>query len=219
MISRTSSTPVWLAASISITSIWRPSAIATHGSHTPQGSIVGPPCPSGPMQLSALAISRAVEVLPTPRTPVSRKAWAMPPALDGVGRASAPSRPGRSARRRSAGGICGRARGNAPRRQACSGCFGKVEPEARRFVVHGAGLGALNRVIARRDSVDLQSGRLAVSHMAGGSRRPGTKSLWLLPSGSDQVGDSAVRRLPRAIWGSSAPRQACTCSFIDRSRG
>src|SRR3990167_583830 len=76
MISRTSSTPVWLAASISITSIWRPSAIARHGSHTPHGSIVGPPCPSGPMQLSALAISRAVDVLPTPRTPVIRKACA-----------------------------------------------------------------------------------------------------------------------------------------------
>jgi hypothetical protein len=34
------------------------------------------PVPSGPTQFSALAISRAVEVLPTPRTPVSRKAWA-----------------------------------------------------------------------------------------------------------------------------------------------
>src|SRR4051794_13034384 len=32
----------------------------------------------------------------------------------------------------------------------------------------------------------------------GGSRRPGTNSLWLLPSGPDQVGDSAVRRLPWA---------------------
>src|SRR5689334_24419543 len=32
--------------------------------------------------------------------------------------------------------------------------------------------------------------------LQGGSRRPGTKSLWLLPSGPDQVGDSAVRRLP-----------------------
>ena len=59
--------------------MWRPSAIARHGSQTPHGSIVGPPCPSGPMQLSALATSRAVEVLPTPRTPVSRKAWAMRP--------------------------------------------------------------------------------------------------------------------------------------------
>src|SRR3569623_1190160 len=35
MISRTSSTPVWLAASISLTSICRPSVIARHGSHTP----------------------------------------------------------------------------------------------------------------------------------------------------------------------------------------
>ena len=67
------------AASISITSICRPSAIARHGSQTLQGVIVGPPCPSGPMQLSALAISRAVEVLPTPRTPVSRKACAIRP--------------------------------------------------------------------------------------------------------------------------------------------
>jgi len=50
-----------------------------HGSHTPQGSMVGPPCPSGPMQFSALATRRAVEVLPTPRTPVSRKAWAIRP--------------------------------------------------------------------------------------------------------------------------------------------
>jgi len=36
------------------------------------------------------------------------------------------------------------------------------------------------------------------SFSGGGSRRPGTKSLWLLPSGPDQVGDSAVRRLPNA---------------------
>src|SRR5687768_13853454 len=28
--------------------------------------------------------------------------------------------------------------------------------------------------------------------------RPGTKSLWLLPSGSDQVGDSTVRPTPAA---------------------
>ena len=79
MISRMSSIPVCEAASISITSMCRPSEIARHGSQTLHGVIVGPPCPSGPMQLSALAISRAVEVLPTPRTPVSRKAWAMRP--------------------------------------------------------------------------------------------------------------------------------------------
>src|SRR6185437_4936791 len=36
------------------------------------------------------------------------------------------------------------------------------------------------------------------SKKEGGSRRPGAKSLWLLPSGPDQVGDSAVRRLPRS---------------------
>ena len=61
MISRTSSTPVCEAASISTTSMWRPSAIAWHCSHWPHGAMVGPPCPSGPTQFRALAISRAVE--------------------------------------------------------------------------------------------------------------------------------------------------------------
>ena len=41
--------------------------------------MVGPPVPSGPMQLSARAMMRAVVVLPTPRTPVRIKAWAMRP--------------------------------------------------------------------------------------------------------------------------------------------
>ena len=40
-------------------------------SHTPQGETVIPPLPSGPVQLSARAMIRAVVVLPTPRTPVS----------------------------------------------------------------------------------------------------------------------------------------------------
>ena len=43
----------------------------------PQGSIVGPPVPSGPTQFSPLAMIRAVVVLPTPRTPVSMKACAI----------------------------------------------------------------------------------------------------------------------------------------------
>ena len=55
---------------------WVRSAIARHGSQTPHGSIVAPPCPSGPTQFSALAISRAVLVLPPPRTPVIRNACA-----------------------------------------------------------------------------------------------------------------------------------------------
>ena len=46
-------------------------------SQTPQGSIVAPPCPSGPVQFSPLATIRAVVVLPTPRTPVSTKACAI----------------------------------------------------------------------------------------------------------------------------------------------
>ena len=52
---------------------------ATQLAQTPQGSMVGPPLPSAPMQLRARATIRAVVVLPTPRTPVSMKAWAMRP--------------------------------------------------------------------------------------------------------------------------------------------
>ncbi len=59
---------------------WRRSA-----SQTPQGSTVGPPLPSGPMQLSARAMIRAVVVLPTPRTPVSMKACGDAAGGDGVG--------------------------------------------------------------------------------------------------------------------------------------
>ena len=77
--SRISSTPVREAASISITSTWRSSAIARQCSQSPQGETVGPPVPSGPMQLRARAMIRAVVVLPTPRTPVRMKAWAMRP--------------------------------------------------------------------------------------------------------------------------------------------
>ena len=76
--------PVWDAASISITSTWRPSAIARHGSHTPHGSIVGPPCPSGPTQFMARAMMRAVVVLPTPRTPVSMNACATRPSANAL---------------------------------------------------------------------------------------------------------------------------------------
>jgi hypothetical protein len=71
-----SSTPVREAASISITSTWRSSAIARQCSHWPQGETVGPPLPSAPTQLSARARIRAVVVLPTPRTPVRIKACA-----------------------------------------------------------------------------------------------------------------------------------------------
>ncbi len=71
--------PVRVAASISSTSMWRLSAIATQGSQTPQGSGVGWPLPSGPMQFSARAMIRAVLVLPTPRMPVKRNACAIRP--------------------------------------------------------------------------------------------------------------------------------------------
>ena len=96
--------PVREAASISITSTWRDSAMEMHASHWPHGVIVGFAfAPSGPMQLSARAMMRAVVVLPTPRTPVSMKACAMRPvakAFDSVRtRASCPI---------SASNVCGR---------------------------------------------------------------------------------------------------------------
>ena len=81
-MSRTLSTPLLEAASISTTSTARPSAISTQGVQTPHGSAVGPFS-----QLSALATSRAVVVFPTPRGPVNRKAcasWPVRSALDSV---------------------------------------------------------------------------------------------------------------------------------------
>ncbi len=74
MTSRTLSMPVFDAASISRTSMSRPSAISRQASHTPQGSGVGPFS-----QLSMRARMRAVVVLPTPRGPPKTKAWAMRP--------------------------------------------------------------------------------------------------------------------------------------------
>ena len=201
MISRTSSMPVCEAASISITSICRPSAIARHGSHTLHGVIVGPPCPSGPMQLSALAISRAVEVLPTPRTPVSRKAWAMRPrsiALASV--FTIASWPISSAK------VCGRylrasTRYGDARRVRRRRFVRKVEAQAGRFgVVHHCEW-------FRRSCSSLR---------AGGSRNdPKRISLWLLPSGSDQVGDSLVRPTSAArIWVEAGR----ACKFIVRAQ-
>ena len=71
-MSRTLSTPLFDAASISIDVDARPSAISTQGVQTPQGSAVGAPF----SQFSAFATSRAVVVFPTPRGPVNRNAWA-----------------------------------------------------------------------------------------------------------------------------------------------
>ena len=63
------------AASISTTSRWEPSRIATHCSQAPQGSAVGP-C----SQLTIFARMRAVEVLPVPRGPQNRNAWCRRPS-------------------------------------------------------------------------------------------------------------------------------------------
>jgi hypothetical protein len=67
MISRTSSTLVRLAASISCTSVDEPAAMPRQSAQTPQGSGVGPFS-----QFSARARRRAIVVFPTPRGPVSR---------------------------------------------------------------------------------------------------------------------------------------------------
>ena len=64
------STPVLLAASISSTSIFFPSAIPEQDSQTPHGLVEIFVNFSGFMQLNNFAIILAVEVLPTPRTPV-----------------------------------------------------------------------------------------------------------------------------------------------------
>ena len=66
--------PVWLAASISSTSMSRPCAISRHASQAPHGSAVGPVS-----QLSARARMRAVVVLPHPREPANTKACARRP--------------------------------------------------------------------------------------------------------------------------------------------
>ena len=67
-----SSTPLWLAASISITSMELPEEISVHDSHLQHGS------PStGFAQLSAFAKILALVVLPIPRDPTKRYAWPM----------------------------------------------------------------------------------------------------------------------------------------------
>src|SRR5688500_1090068 len=181
MISRTSSTPVCEAASISITSMCRPSAIARHGSHSPQGSMVGPPCPSGPRQFSAFATSRAVEVLPTPRTPVSRKAWAIRPrsmALASV--LTIASWPINSWK------LCGRYLRASTRYGVAalvfSGCGGSSRPRP------GDSASSISRGL----------GGEAGHCERWEPERPEAKSLWLLPSGPDQVGDCSVRPTPGA---------------------
>ena len=63
------STPLWEAASSSVTSIDVPAATIRHDAQTPQGSP-----PSRAVQLSALAKIRAVEVLPVPLGPLNRYA-------------------------------------------------------------------------------------------------------------------------------------------------
>src|SRR5213594_1875662 len=71
-ISRTSSTPVFDAQSISMTSTEVPWAISAQAGQVLQGVPVGPFS-----QLSALARMRATVVLPTPRVPENKNACAI----------------------------------------------------------------------------------------------------------------------------------------------
>ena len=70
-----SSIPRFDAASISMTSNVAPSRMATHDGQASHGSAFAPRF----VQLSALARIRASEVLPVPRGPVNRIAWATRP--------------------------------------------------------------------------------------------------------------------------------------------
>src|SRR3954451_5932794 len=65
-----SSTELFEAASISMTSIEVALAIDTHDSQTPHGVVVGP-C----SQLRQAARILAIDVLPVPREPTNRLAW------------------------------------------------------------------------------------------------------------------------------------------------
>ena len=128
-------------------------------------------------------------------------------------RESSPWRPGRSARRRSGAGICARARDTGSRRRARAHQAGRAQG-GQFVVVHRQRFRVLPGVMPAKAGIHVSkpnrrtsSGRhrpqpsLRRAMLDGGSRRPGTKSLWLLPSGPDQVGDSAVRRLPSAAYG------------------
>ena len=66
---RIASTPVCEAPSISWTSIEAPSVISIQDGHLLQGCSVGPS-----LQLSAFASILAMEVFPTPLSPINRKA-------------------------------------------------------------------------------------------------------------------------------------------------
>ena len=124
-----------------------------------------------------------------------------PAALDRVGERLAPSRPGRSARRRSAGDICARARGTARPRRASREHVREVEAEAGRDSSGSwRSVRPISPVIARGAPAIYWTGSRLLARADGRwePERPGTKSLWLLPSGSDQVGDSPVRPTPAA---------------------
>src|SRR6185503_20640846 len=138
---------------------------------------------SGPMQFKALAMRRAVEVLPTPRTPVSRNAWAIRPrsiALASV--FTIASWPISSAK------VCGRyLRASTRYGDALAGFGGSSGRSSPRpgdsASSIGFGLGG------------------DVAECEVGAERPEAISLWLLPSGPDQVGDGLVRPTPGAHMG------------------
>src|SRR5689334_16023209 len=87
---------------------------------------------------------------------------------------------------------------------------GKVEPEARRFVIHEGWFRAPNPAL-RGAIVSLASGR-PCPHMARGSRRTALSPTWSDPEGSSHNDFVPGRRLPPFSGTSAQP-------FITRSRG
>ena len=196
MISRTSSTPVRLAASISTTSGWRSARIATQSGHTPQGSAVGPPG-----AVRAGAVQRAGDDA-------------------GGGGLADPAHPGQHE------GVRDPAGGEGVAQDAHHRLLADQVVEAGRAVFAGEhpvgrGVHRLGRRVAeqagavRRRAVRRAAGRPGTGRTCGAdfSRRggplvrgeqtvggrtndPGGNSLRLLPSGPDRVGEAPVRRRP-----------------------
>ena len=165
--------PVFDAASSSSRSTKRPASMSMHAAQMPQGVGVTPVT-----QLRLFARMRAIVVLPTPRVPVSRYAWCSRPRVERVGERRddvlLPDELGERLRPPLAGEdlVAHFTRSARTQRANCCQLPGHVK-QVLRFARDGEQIGVA-------------------------SRSPGTcrESLWLLPSGPDQVHDAAMRGDP-----------------------
>ncbi len=205
MISRTSSTPVREAASISITSGCRSARIAVQFAHTPHGSAVGPPVPSGPTQHRQRAMIRAVVVLPTPRTPVSMNACATRPSANARRRmrtaASCPIRSSKPAGRylrastRYGAAGPGATAGASPNSPGPSGAGGRSS--SRVSDISGAGRASAGASGARADVARVRGGA-EVRWEAERSTRAETRCGCFLPDLTGLARRPSAADLPRA---------------------